>query len=47
MKDSSFGQLEFQNHISEFLVTYTDDPDKRMVYFDGIREEKGEHSLGQ
>jgi hypothetical protein len=42
-----FGQLEFQKHISKFLVTCADSPDKKMVQLDGQKAVKGAHSLGQ
>jgi hypothetical protein len=42
-----FGQLEFWDHISEFIVTYTDNPDKIMVEPNGPRALKGAHSLVQ
>ena len=45
MKDSIFGQLELRNQILELLVTYVDNPNKRIVYPDGLREMKEEHSL--
>jgi len=47
MQGSIFGQLEFQNHISKFMVTYVDILDKRMLQPDGLMKMKGEHSLGQ
>jgi hypothetical protein len=47
MQDSIFGQQEFHNHISEFLVTFVGSPNKRMVQPDGLRAVKGAQSLGQ
>jgi hypothetical protein len=47
MKDFIFGQLEFQNHISEFSVTCANILDKIMVQPDGLRAVKGVLSLVQ
>jgi hypothetical protein len=42
-----FWVARFQNHISEFLVTYVDIPNKRIMHLDGLKAMKGEHCLGQ
>jgi hypothetical protein len=42
-----FWEVRFWNHISKFLVTYTDNLDKIMVLPVGIKQMKGEQSLDQ